>query len=73
MSTMTDHRIIATELNSVIQNYLYEKLGDGAEFNVQYNSDNIHVWVKVPEKLRLLRSMEKQNDTNSVTKITSNP
>lgn len=40
-------KIIGQEINALIQNYLYEKLGEGAQFTVQYNEDNIHVWVKI--------------------------
>lgn len=43
---MGENKVIANEFNALIQNYLYEKLGDGAHFTVQYNDDNIHVWVK---------------------------
>jgi len=42
-------KIIAQELSAIIQNYIYEKLGQYTEFEVQYNKDNIHIWVKVPE------------------------
>lgn len=39
----------ARELNAIVQNYLYEKFGDGSEYQVQYNDDHVHIWFKLPE------------------------
>lgn len=38
---------IASELNAIIQGFLYEKFGEAATFQVQYNLENIHIWVQV--------------------------
>lgn len=50
MSQGTTNKVLAQQLNALIQNHIYEKLGKGVDFSIQYNEEYAHIYVKLKKE-----------------------